>query len=48
MGLAYIGKVIKVRPIEGADKIHSVQAVCGKGGIWNGVASKDILEEDSV
>lgn len=48
MGLAYIGKVTNVRPIEGADRIHSVQVVCGKGGIWNGVASKEIEVHDSV
>jgi RNA ligase (TIGR02306 family) len=48
MGLAYIGKVFQTRPIEGADRIHSVQVVCGKGGIWNGVASKDVTEGNLV
>jgi len=32
--LAYIGKVVNVQPIEGADRIVSADVVCGKGGRW--------------
>jgi len=40
MGLAYIGKVIEVIPIEGADRIESLKVVCGSGGLWRGSAQK--------
>ena len=39
-GLAYIGKVTQVIPIEGADKIESLEVFCGEGGAWRGTAQK--------
>lgn len=41
MKLVYIGKVIEVKPIENADRIESVNVICGSGGIWWGVAQKN-------
>jgi RNA ligase (TIGR02306 family) len=46
--LAYIGKIIKTEPIEGADRIHLATAVCGSGGIWRGVTPKDLIAETPV
>ena len=42
--LAYIGKVIEISPIEGADRIESLTVVCGKGGKWRGVAQKEMFK----
>lgn len=39
-GLVYIGKIVSVSPIDGADSIESVEAVCGRGGKWRGVVRK--------
>lgn len=39
-GLVYIGKVIQIDPIEGADFIASATVICGKGGKWKGVVRK--------
>lgn len=36
-GLVYIGKIISLKPIEGADYIVSATVECGKGGKWRGV-----------
>lgn len=41
-GLVYIGKIIDIQPIEGADFIVSATVVCGAGGKWKGVISKTI------
>ncbi|MFZ1554149.1 MAG: RNA ligase family protein [Anaerolineae bacterium] len=38
--LAYLGQVITVYPIHGADRIESLEVVCGKGGRWRGTAKK--------
>lgn len=38
--LAYIGKVIAIEEIEGADFIACATVVCGKGGKWKGVVRK--------
>jgi RNA ligase (TIGR02306 family) len=46
--LAYVGKIIETREIEGADRIHLATAVCGAGGKWRGVTSKDIGAGDPV
>jgi RNA ligase (TIGR02306 family) len=47
-GLVYIGKVIDIQPIEGADFIASATVVCGAGGKWRGVIRKmDIHLGDS-
>lgn len=39
-GLVYVGKVIDLQPIEGADFIVSATVVCGEGGKWKGVVKK--------
>lgn len=39
-GLVYIGKVISVDSIPNADKIESLEVVCGTGGRWRGTAMK--------
>lgn len=38
--LVYIGKIIDLQPIEGADFIVSATVVCGGGGKWRGVVRK--------
>jgi len=38
--LAYLGQVIHVYPIPDADRIESLEVVCGKGGRWRGTAKK--------
>ena len=40
-GLVYIGKIIEVKEIPGANKIEAVTAVCGSGGKWSGVVQKN-------
>lgn len=40
-GLAYIGQVVHVYPIPEADRIESLEVVCGPGGRWRGTAVKD-------
>ena len=42
--LVYIGKVIEITPIEGADRIESVTVVAGKGGKWRGTAIKEYFK----
>jgi RNA ligase (TIGR02306 family) len=39
-GLVYIGKVIDIQPIQGADFIASATVVCGEGGKWRGIVRK--------
>ncbi len=39
-GLVYIGKIIALEPIPGADFIVSATVVCGSGGKWRGVVKK--------
>jgi RNA ligase (TIGR02306 family) len=39
-GLAYVGKVVALEPIEKADFIVSATVVCGEGGRWKGVVQK--------
>lgn len=39
-GLVYIGRVIELRSIEGADRIESATVVCGEGGKWCGIVQK--------
>lgn len=41
--LAYVGKIIKLEPIEGADNIVSATVVCGEGGRWRGVVHKKVF-----
>lgn len=45
--LVYIGKIIKIEPIEGADFIVSATVVCGQGGKWRGIVRKVDLEVGS-
>jgi RNA ligase (TIGR02306 family) len=40
--LAYVGKVISLDSIEGADRIESATVVCGEGGKWCGIVQKGI------
>lgn len=46
-GLVFIGKVIDIQPIEGADFIASATVVCGEGGKWKGVVKKTDFEVGS-
>lgn len=39
-GLVYVGKIINLEPIPGADFIISATVVCGEGGKWKGVCKK--------
>lgn len=41
MGVAWIGKIISLDPIEKADKIGQATVVCGSGGRWRGVVRKE-------
>ncbi len=40
-GLVYIGRIIEIQPIEGADFIVSATVICGPGGRWRGVCKKE-------
>lgn len=45
--LVYVGKIIDLQPIEGADFIVSATVICGKGGKWKGIVRKaDFSLED--
>lgn len=39
-GLVYIGKIVAIDPIPGADFIVSATVVCGTGGKWKGIVKK--------
>lgn len=39
-GLVYVGKIIDIQPIDGADFIVSATVVCGEGGKWKGIVRK--------
>lgn len=41
-GLAYVGKIIEVEIIEGADFVDAYTVVCGPGGKWHGVSQKGL------
>ena len=43
-GLVYVGKIIDIQPIEGADFIVSATVICGKGGKWKGIVRKDSFD----
>lgn len=45
-GLVYVGKIIDMQPIPGADFIVSATVVCGIGGKWKGVVRKGAFQED--
>lgn len=40
--VAVVGKIIDIRPIEGADFIQAATVVCGTAGKWSGVVGKDV------
>lgn len=44
--LAYVGKIIEVRAIDGADRIQSAVVICGEGGKWNVVVPKSVQVGD--
>ena len=46
--IAYVGKIITINPIEGADFIVSATVVCGKGGKWMGTVKKDQFKVDDL
>jgi RNA ligase (TIGR02306 family) len=46
--LVYIGKIIDIAPIPGADFIVSITVVCGKGGKWRGVGRKSEFNFDDL
>lgn len=41
-GMAWLGVVSKVSPIDGADMIQRADVVCGTGGAWSGVVGKEL------
>lgn len=46
-GLVYVGKIIDIQYIEGADFIVSATVVCGEGGKWEGIVRRaDFHERD--
>lgn len=47
-GLVYIGKVTNITPIEGADRIESLEVICGTGGKWRGTAQKEQFKVGDV
>lgn len=47
-GLVYIGKIIELNPIEGADLIVSATVVCGTGGKWKGTVRKADLALNDI
>lgn len=47
-GLVYIGKVIQIDEIKGADYIVCATVVCGRGGKWQGIVKKHDFECGSL
>lgn len=47
-GLVYVGKVIDLQSIEGADFIISATVVCGEGGKWKGVVKKSDFSKGDI
>ena len=41
--LAVVGKVLSIKPIEGADRIQQASVDCGPSGTWSGVVGKEIV-----
>jgi RNA ligase (TIGR02306 family) len=48
MKLAVIGRVAAIKAIEGADRIQQAIVDCGDEGVWSGVVTKDIGQDDIV
>lgn len=40
-GIVYVGKIVQIDAIPGADFIVSATVVCGQGGKWRGIVRKD-------
>lgn len=47
-GLVYVGKIIDMQPIPGADFIVSATVVCGEGGKWKGIVRKSDFSEGDL
>ena len=47
-GLCYVGRVQKLSPIDGADRIELAEVVCGDGGKWCGVVGKGQFAEGTL
>lgn len=47
-GLAYVGKIVELRKIDGADRILSATVVCGAGGKWQCVVPLDLQVDQLV
>lgn len=43
-GLVFVGKIVDMQPIPGADFIVSATVVCGSGGKWKGIVRKEDFE----
>ena len=47
-GLVFVGKIIDLQPIQGADFIVSATVVCGEGGKWKGVVKRSQFQLDDL
>ena len=47
-GLVYIGKIIDMQSIEGADFIVSATVICGEGGKWRGIVRKAEFKQGNL
>ena len=48
VGLVYVGKIVSLSPIDGADFILLATVVCGSGGKWRGVVKKESFKLDDL
>ena len=48
MALVVAGSVVDVHPIKGADRIRAATIDCGNAGVWRGVVTSEIRENDLV
>jgi RNA ligase (TIGR02306 family) len=46
--VAVVGKIVGIRPIDGADFIQAATVVCGSAGKWSGVVGKDVDTGENV
>lgn len=47
-GLVFIGKIVSLEAIPGADFIVSATVVCGQGGKWKGIVKKQDFQVDDL
>ena len=47
-GLVFVGKIIDIQPIPGADFIVSATVICGEGGKWKGIVRKVDYNQDDL